>query len=66
MTLEHNIDVVTPEGVAVRIHDAVAEVSYRGNQHELLGRLVEVLTDKGILDARDLRLILPPGYEVRE
>lgn len=65
MTVKHNIDVVTPDGIAVHVHDAVAEVAAAGAP-ELLGRLVQVLTNKGMLDARDLRLILPQGYEVRE
>lgn len=65
MTVKHNIDVVTPSTIAVHVHDAVAEVMEQGAP-ELVGRLVQVLMNKGLLTARDLRLILPQDYEVRE
>lgn len=59
------VDVITPDGVAVSVKDAVADVALRGNA-EFCGRLVTVLIEAGVLDANHLRRILPATYEVRE
>lgn len=59
------IDVLTPDGVAVHIRDAVSDIALTAAP-ELTGRLVEVLVNKKLLNASDLRSILPPSYEVRE
>lgn len=59
------IDVVTPDGVAVDVKDAVADLALRSGP-EILGRLVDALVKSGALDADQLRRILPDSYEVRE
>jgi len=59
------IDVLCPNGVAVDVRDAVSEIAVNSSP-ELIGRIMQVLVDKKIIGAADLRLILPPDYEVRE
>lgn len=61
MALPVPYDIITPDGVAVAIHDAVGDTSCP----EQTGRLVELLVLRGVLDAEDLRMLLPQGYEVR-
>lgn len=56
------IDIITPDGAAVDIKDAVADVG----SPETLGRLVQELVKAKLLTAENLRAILPPQYEVRE
>lgn len=56
------IDVINPEGVAVDVKDAVADVACP----EFFGRLVQALVQKDLLTADDLRRILPSTYTVRE
>ena len=57
-----NTDVINRDGVAVRVHDAVAEISCP----EFIGRLTELLVSKKIITAGELQSLLPFGYEVRE
>lgn len=59
------IDVVTPDGVAVSIKDAVGDVMLKGGP-EFVGRLVALFVLKRVILASDLRMLLPLTYEVRE
>ena len=60
------IDVITPDGIAVDIKDAICDLARTGNAPELIGRLVQALINNGKLSADDLRTMLPISYEVRK
>ncbi len=60
------IDILDLEdNVAMHVKDAVADVALNGHR-ELIGRLVQELVNVGVLNADNLRNILPLRYEVRE
>lgn len=55
------MDILTPDGIAVDVRDAVTAVSCP----VFVGRLVELLITKGLITGDELQALLPPGYEVR-
>lgn len=60
------IDILDLEtDVAMHVRTAVADVALNGHR-ELIGRLVQELINAGVLNADNLRNILPLRYQVRE
>jgi len=56
------VHVITPEEISVDLDDAVAEVACP----EMIGRLVQILAVRDLIDIEDVRYLFPHSYIVED